>query len=321
MDRRQARARFLIGAALLIIGAAAAPLLPIREARWVVPGSVERNLTRQPSECLAWPMAERDRHSVEIGRAAFRAPLLLGGQAARAGVSCASCHRNGRSNPDFQFPGISGPPGTADVTSSLMSKKRGDGNFNPKPIPDLAAAASGHKIPRNSTSGELKHFIHGLVVEEFDGAEPPPAVLDGLVAYVRALSSDACLDRRDLPITLKGMLADAEGAVRAAQQVSGHGDPASARLLFGAARSTLGSIDERFALPGLEANRLLLREADGELHRIQEAAGTAAEARLVTQWWRNWPRRARMLKRNEAKSLFSVSILRRQLAGRVPSRD
>ncbi|MGF7473737.1 hypothetical protein WFJ45_23635, partial [Salmonella enterica subsp. enterica serovar Minnesota] len=73
--------------------------------------------------------------SARIGRAAFNSPLLLGGQAARAGLSCASCHRNGRGNPDFHFPGISGAPGTADVTASLLSSHRGDGQFNPKPIP------------------------------------------------------------------------------------------------------------------------------------------------------------------------------------------
>jgi len=38
----------------------------------------------------------------------------------------------------------------------------------------------------------LRRFIEGLVVEEFDGAVPPPAVIDGLVAYVAALQPGAC---------------------------------------------------------------------------------------------------------------------------------
>ncbi|MFL6729987.1 MAG: hypothetical protein ACJ8EZ_08675, partial [Sphingomicrobium sp.] len=82
--------------------------LPIREARWLQSPDLVADLTTQPPECLAWPADTAQRSSVAVGRALFRSPLLLGGQAARAGLSCASCHRNGRSNPHFHFPGISG---------------------------------------------------------------------------------------------------------------------------------------------------------------------------------------------------------------------
>jgi tetratricopeptide (TPR) repeat protein len=71
--------------------------------------SLERALSAEPAECLVEPAGAEARRSVAIGRIAFRAPLLLGGQAARAGMSCATCHRNGRGNPDFLFPG---PVGT-----------------------------------------------------------------------------------------------------------------------------------------------------------------------------------------------------------------
>jgi hypothetical protein len=137
MDPGRALARFLnaLPLALLLGAAADGPGVPIREARWLAPGAVYQGLTREPSECFARPTDPAERRRAEIGRAAFRTPLLLGGQAARAGLSCASCHRNGRGNPDFLFPGLSGPPGTADITASLMSSHRGDGRFNPKPIP------------------------------------------------------------------------------------------------------------------------------------------------------------------------------------------
>src|SRR5829696_3684319 len=165
MDRRKTRPRFLIAAALPLLLAAAGdvPELPIKEARWLAPSRLVEGLTTQPAECFQPPKAPVERTSAAIGRVAFRAPLLLGGQGARAGLSCASCHRNGRGNPHFTFPSLSGHPGTADVTSSLMSTTRGDSTFNPKPIPDLAAAS--FQVSRDADKAELKNFIRGLIVE------------------------------------------------------------------------------------------------------------------------------------------------------------
>ena len=131
------------------------------------------------------------------GQIAFHTPTLLGGQAAKAGISCASCHVNGRDNPHFSFPGVSGAPGTADVTHSFFSSHRGDGQFNPVLIPDLAKPG---KISRDR-EGELEQFMRGLIVEEFDGAEPDHAVLDTLAVYVRALCSECAIGPK--PITLE----------------------------------------------------------------------------------------------------------------------
>ncbi|WP_176593462.1 tetratricopeptide repeat protein [Sphingobium sp. EM0848] len=82
--------------------------LPLRDARWLAPGVPITALTREPSACLAFPADEKAALSVNIGRAAFRTPALLGGEARRLGLSCSTCHRNGRTNPDFLFPGVSG---------------------------------------------------------------------------------------------------------------------------------------------------------------------------------------------------------------------
>jgi hypothetical protein len=189
MGRRQGHARALGAAAALLLSGASTPVeLPIRDARWLTSPDLVADLTRQPVECRSISHDAALRRSEEIGRVAFRAPLLLGGQAARAGLSCATCHRNGRTNPHFDFPGLSGDAGTADVTASLMSSHRGDGIFNPKPIPDLAGDPAKLKVSRNPAKEDLKKFIHGLITQEFDGPEPPPAALNGLVAYVRSVS-------------------------------------------------------------------------------------------------------------------------------------
>ena len=313
MDRRRPLARLLSSTPLLLLGAAAdVPNLPISEARWLAPEHLVEGLTTQPRECLARPRTRQERESVAIGRAAFRAPLLLGGQAARAGLSCASCHRNGRGNPHFTFPGLSGHPGTADITSSLMSSRRGDGTANPKPIPDLAARAPKHIVSRGRDTDALEQFIRGLVVEEFDGPEPPAAALQGLADYVRAISPCPGQER----ITLKSRLGEAEAALGAAELAVRRRDKASARLLLGAARSALGSIDERFRLPGLEESRRTLRDADSELGDLQHAIDSGADAlRPLRSWRSKWSERRAALLRVESRSLFSRAVLKRRLIG------
>ncbi len=305
MDRRRARAHALIAiAAASLLAAGDAPKVPIREARWLAPEALFDSLSREPAECLAEPGDAAERRAVAIGRAAFRAPLLLGGQAARAGMSCATCHRNGRGNPAFLFPGLSGAPGTADVTSSLMSSHRGDHVVNPKPIPDLGGPRAALKVSRDPADPALRRFIHGLIAEEFDGPEPSPEVLAGVAAYVRALRPEAC-GGADQPIRLGERLGEVETAVTLARDAEGE----TRRLLLAAARSTLGAIDERFRLPGLERDRTLLKAADGDLSSIR--LGKAD----FSLWDRNWPTRKRALLRDEGRSLYSTNVLKHALAG------
>ena len=320
MDRGKTRSRLLIGAALALLAVGAAtPQLPIREAHWLRSPDLVANLTMQPGECVAWPAAPPLNDSARIGRAAFQDPLLLGGQAARAGLSCSSCHRNGRNNPDFHFPGISGAPGTADVTASLLSSHRGDGKFNPKRIPDLADPKQ-QKVSRDLRSDDLHKFIHGLIVEEFDGPEPPPAIMQGLLDYVRFMDLTQC--RKEGPISLADALTDVEAAIRLAEEslLISH-DKATARFLIGAARSQLGRIDERFSIPGLDAERAALRDASVELGELQDDLSSANERSLWLAWSERWPRRKEQLMAAEPRSLYSEALLRRYVGQRLTNRD
>ena len=183
MDRRRQATLLLTGAAVVATGivlAGVATQSPLRAAHWLPADRQAHALAYEPTECLSPAGDPQLAHRIAIGRAAFRTPLLLGGQAARAGLSCNSCHRDGRGNPNFQFPGLSGAPGTADVTSSLMSSHRGDRIDNPKPFPDLSGPKEKLKVSRNPADRKLETFIHGLIVEEFDGPEPTPMTLDGI---------------------------------------------------------------------------------------------------------------------------------------------
>lgn len=285
---------------------------PLRAVGWTDPkADVARVLTTEPAECFAPPQALRA--SAEIGRAAFRTPVLLGGQAARAGLSCESCHRGGRGNPQFQFPGVSGPPGTADVTSSLFSSHRGNGRDDPVPIPDLSGERARLKIAPES----LETFIHGLVVEEFDGPEPSPAVLKGLADYVRSLRPQACPTPASRPVSTSGLLDDARRATEAA--ASAPDDPTRLLLIAGA-RARLGLIDERFAGPSFDAERRALRAADADLAAIAAAvrSGRRDAPQRLAAWRERLPQLALKLSRREGQSLFDPKTLRAAVEGRLP---
>ncbi len=266
MDCRRALAPLLI---LTCVGAGEE--LPIREARWIAPEARVEQLTTIVAPCIA------DFSGNPLpGAVAFEDPLLLGGQAARAGLSCASCHRGARGNPAFVFPSVSGAPGTADITASLLSSHRGDGIFNPRPIPDLTRDAP--KVSRTAP-GVLEAFIRGLIVEEFDGPEPPPRLLASLAGFVRALDPKACKPPRArdalYDIARYGMALDqAIAAIDA-------GDDALALTMLRAARSRLGVIAERFAPMGESQVSRQLEDASDAIKRAQDALGTESQTPTI----------------------------------------
>jgi hypothetical protein len=324
LDRARRRSGLLI-AAVALWGAGLAlaatrtdmSAVPLRALRWIAPGAdAVRILTRRPVECLAVPTDPDAVWRVEVGRAAFRDPLLLGGQAARAGVACESCHRNGRTNPDFAFPGLSGAPGTADVTSFVFSTHRGDHVDDPRPIPDLGGPKAWLKVDQSPASSALKTFIHGLVTEEFDGAEPPPAVLDGLAAYVRALGPPACPAGPSEPVTADAAIADALRAAAAAQGALSRRDDATALVMIQAARAQLGDLADRFDGPGLADERSQLTRASFALADIAEtvrAGDPGADARLAA-WASAAARWRAALLKAEPRSLYASARLAAALA-------
>jgi len=314
---RYLRHAALAAAALLALAGSTAAAdraptrLPIRSAQWLAPADAAHGLSFAPSECARPPQPEEARRRYEIGRAAFRTPMLLGGQAARTGLSCNSCHSNGRRTAGFLFPGLSGSAGTADVTSSIMSSHRGNGIFDPKPIPDLATSRG---IAREGDA--LERFIRGLITEEFDGPAPDPLILDAVASYVRAIETSACPAAPEQPVRLADRLSDADRAVLTASYAWEAKDGDAARLLLSAARAALGEIDERFDGPALAGARTRLRRADRDLLAIQQAIDDhAPDVPLRLASWRAAePLWAAALARAEAVSLFNPQILARRLA-------
>ena len=313
MDRKRAAGLLIASlAAAGLVAAKAADLSVIHAARWLAPGAdPARALATRFSECLPKLADPEARYSVEIGRAAFRTPLLLGGQASRAGVSCDSCHQNGRNNPDFDFPGLSGAPGTADVTTSLFSTHRDDGIDNPKPIPDLSGPKSALKVSQDASTGALERRVHGGVTEEFDGAEPPATVIKGLADYIRALSPDACPTQTRVPLRAEDDLDNAVRAVRVAAIALGKGDKPTAILMLEAARSQLGLVNERYGAASLGRERGLLHAADADLAADIVAIRDerpGVDGRLAA-WLAEQPGWSRAVVAHERASLFNPARL------------
>lgn len=334
MDRRRRRpAKELAGRVLaplflggLVIASVAGALAalgdpPLRAMLWVAKDAdPARALGTLPTECLKVSADPALAAKVEVGRAAFRTPVLLGGQAGRAGITCETCHRDGRSNPDFLFPGVSGAPGTADVTNSLFSTHRGNGIDDPKPIPDLSGPKSKLKISQAPAEKKLEPFIHGLITEEFDGPEPTPAVLEGLADYVRALDPAACPAKAREPLSVALLMSDARRALKAAQGRVAAGDNATAVVMVASARSRLGLIDERFAGPALAKPRADLRAADRGLADAQAALHDRrpdAPDQLAA-WLAGSHRLEAELTARQSASLFDPARLAQAVKRRLP---
>jgi hypothetical protein len=311
VDHVRAAAGFLSLVLAASAIAAAPDLDAIHAARWLPPSADRaRALGSIPTECLTPAGDPEAAYRIEVGRAAFKTPLLLGGQAGRAGLACDSCHESGRTNPDFFFPGVSGAPGTA-TRAALLSSHPSEGIDQPKPIPDLSAAKASLKVDQDPKSGALEPFVSGLVTDEFDGAAPPPAVIDGLAAYVRALSPAACPAEARQPLTPAVYVDNARRAVRVARQSLARDDRPTAVFLTEAARSQLGLIFERLDQPDADQARAALKAAALELAADAEAIrrGDPAAGDRLAAWIANSEGWARVVDRAAPGSLFDVSRL------------
>ena len=268
---------------------------------WTASGHEREVLLELPATCFD-PAVPTEQ--VALGQALFNAPDLLGGQAARAGISCASCHANGRRSEWFYLGGISDRPGSADVSSGFFSRARADGQFNPKPIPDLAQPG---KVSRDPGTDQLEKFIHGLIVEEFSGREPSSGQLAALGSYVRAIR--ACPGQDTVPRGLASDIGLVRQSVIAARMLAVRGDLAGAGVLVRSARFHLGLIDERMAGPRLVSARAAVLAASRRL------VGVAERPELLTAWLARFDGEVLpQLQRSEQRSLYNPRQLDRWLA-------
>jgi hypothetical protein len=278
----------------------AAPAQPFQSLRWTAPGQEIAALLKQPSTCLA--IEPGDQAEVRAGLALFNSPALLGGQAAKAGLSCASCHANGRSNPHFLLPSLSGNAGTADVTNSFFGPARGNGVSDPVPIPDLAMPG---KISRAQADPALILFTQRLIVDEFSGKQPSAAMLRALAAYMRAIKSCAGDKAADQHRRLDDQLAGIYAALDGADMMHQIGDHRAANVLISGARHQLGLIDERYAAVRFKQERHLLLNTSKRLQAIANAPDQRNLPKRLQNWRQDFARiLIPRLKAGETQSLY-----------------
>jgi len=270
-------------AACAAYGPSSAPsLVQITALQWIAEDADPvAALTTQPATCLKSGSFSAQARGGEL---LFNSPLLLGGQAAKAGLSCAACHQNGRGNPHFVFAGVTGEAGTADVTHGLFGPARADEVFNPVTIPDLALASGRTRVDRDQP-GTLEAFLSAQIVEEFEGSAPTPAMIAALASYIRALDAEACepasVERQSWQQELDRIRTGLDALDRL-----GRTDKAGSAAYALAIRASLGRLHARYAgisAVQAELERLSLIVRDGAPTAEIEMALKALKPELAEQ--------------------------------------
>jgi hypothetical protein len=292
-----------IAAALTLGAVAPSSAIFLREQAWM-PGADARAFLEEPAECLA----SRDR-AVETGRALFRSPALLGGPAARAGLSCNACHSGGRRNARFLLPELTDRAGAADVTSEWSSKVRGDGIANAVDIPDLNGVTQRDAFGQRREPS-LHVFVHGVIVEEFQGEELSAATMDSVLAYLRALDEGECSGRGTQAITLASTADDVRRAVTATEGA----DAETASLLLLSAQDAMGRIVERLPARRFAAERTRLEALSRELGAMRNGDVSVAIDTALPGWRARFDAAVARVGRRERQTYFNERTLNRALA-------
>jgi len=239
-------------------------------------------LTVIRAECgMATSDAER-MHAVRLGRVAFRSPALLGGLAARVGMSCNSCHPNGHANDAFFVVGVSGKPGTADVTGSVFSTVRDDHIFNPVPIPSLLDASARSAFGSVAPVTDLPTFLNTAIVDEFQGQPPSASIAEALLAYVTSLQSSACGAPASIPVSFESDAQELRETLDLILASLDRDDPRAARFVLLSLRAALGRVYHRFPESIRAREELIdLSVSLADVRRRLESEGDDTQARSI----------------------------------------
>ena len=127
---------------------------------------------------------ERETVLIALGDMAFDSTFIFGDPARTVGLSCNTCHNKSMTNPILFVPGVSRRPGGIDVSNSFFAPHANNGHFDPLDIPDLRGIRFTAPYGRNGRFVSPREFVRNVIVNEFNGPEPDPMLLDGLVAYM-----------------------------------------------------------------------------------------------------------------------------------------
>jgi cytochrome c peroxidase len=184
--RRLSMAAFGLG--LLVIGSyGRVAAFPIDGDQAALPAKTELNedALDKPREVFKSEIAGGKSYLINLGNLAFSSPSILGKVARQAAMSCGTCHVNGAGNAKFFMPKMSTRPGNFDTTGPLFNPKANNFVLDPVRIPSLRGARALAPYGVDGRTASLRDFVHNVIVNEFAGPEPSPAILDAIVAYVQ----------------------------------------------------------------------------------------------------------------------------------------
>jgi hypothetical protein len=112
----------------------------------------------------------------------------------------------GLNNAKLFIPGLSTRPGTFDTSGALFNPKADNHVFDPVRIPSLRGARYLAPYGHDGRMASLRDFVRNVIVGEFAGPEPSPALLDAIVAYVQEIDF-----LPNLKLAARGRLNDTAG--------------------------------------------------------------------------------------------------------------
>ena len=190
------------------------PSIPVNNGdQTVLPAGTELNedaLDQPREQFRSEAVGGRKSYLINLGDLAFSSPAILGGLARQAGVSCATCHVNGASNPKLFVPGLSTRPGNFDTTGPLFNPIANNYVLDPVRIPSLRGARHLAPYGHDGRTASLREFVRNVVVGEFAGSEPSAAILDAMVAYIQDIDFLHVTRFSAPPVRLTAQAGDAE---------------------------------------------------------------------------------------------------------------
>ena len=129
-------------------------------------------------------VSELDTPAIAYGDLAFDSPYIFGEPARSLALSCNTCHNKGTTNPGFFISSLSTAGGGLDASNNFFAPHANNGHFDPVDIPDLRGIRFTAPYGRNGRFTSLREFTRNVIVNEFNGPEPDPILMDALIAYM-----------------------------------------------------------------------------------------------------------------------------------------
>ncbi len=144
----------------------------------------QRPRPRQILNLVARGVDETQTPLVAFGDMVFDSSLIFGEPARSLNINCNVCHNKSITNPQFKIPGLTKNAGGLDVSSNFFAPHANNGHFDPVDIPDLRGIRFTAPYGRNGRFSSLRDFIRNVIVNEFNGPEPDPIIVDAMLAYM-----------------------------------------------------------------------------------------------------------------------------------------